>query len=107
MQEVADQLYKKWMQIKVIRKENGYSSTNLKVKVHKSPSTGELYFNLMHEEPSAKKFLGDALPSSEVRRRNAIARLRAFLRLNINGRPVTRSREARLSWPNLEIEIME
>jgi hypothetical protein len=42
-----------------------------------------------------------------VRRRNNINRIRAFLRLNINGRYVTRSRDAKLSWPNLEIEIME
>jgi len=74
--------------------------------VHQNPN-GELYFNIQHEEPSAKKKLGGALPSSEVRRRNNLNRIRAFLRLNINGRFVTRSRDAKLSWPNLEIEIME
>lgn len=45
IQEVADQLYRKWKEIKVIRKENNYSSTNIMVKVHKNPN-GELYFNL-------------------------------------------------------------
>lgn len=42
-----------------------------------------------------------------MRRRNNINNIRAFVRLNINGRFVTRSRDAKLSWPNLEIEIME
>jgi hypothetical protein len=46
------------------------------MKVHKSHSNtaassnmedhGELYFNLMHEEPSGKKFDGSALPNSEI-----------------------------------------
>ena len=76
------------------------------MKVHKS-ADGELYFNLMHEEPSSKMQNGTALPSSEVTRRNNAMRIRAFVRLIINGRYVSHSRKAFLRWPNLEIEIAE
>ena len=68
---------------------------------------GEFFFNLMHEEPSAKLFNGGALPSTEVSRRNNIVRIRAFIRLIINGHYVTRSKKAFLRWPNLELEVAE
>ncbi len=89
-----------------MRKKNEFSATNIKLKVHK-PENGELYFNLIHEEPSAKLYTGSALPISEVDRRNNAIRIRAYVRLIINGRYVTRSRKAFLRWPNLEIEITE
>lgn len=50
---------------------------------------------------------GAALPSSEVSRRNNAMRIRAFVRLVINGRYVSRTRKAFLKWPNFEIEIGE
>ena len=77
-----------------------------KLKVHKSED-GEFYFNLMHEEPSAKMYNGTALPSSEITRRNDVVKIRAFIRLIINGHYVTRSKKAFLRWPNLELEIAE
>lgn len=83
-----------------------FASTNVKLKVHKL-SNGELYFNLLHEEPSAKQVNGAALPSSEVSRRNSAVRVRAFIRLIINGRYVARSRKQFLKWPSLEIEVSE
>jgi hypothetical protein len=62
----------------------------------------------MHEEPSGKKFDGrSALPSSEVSRRNNAMKIRAYLRLIINGKYVSRSRKAFLTWPNFEIEVSE
>jgi hypothetical protein len=61
----------------------------------------------MHEEPSGKKFNGTALPSSEVNRRNSAMRVRAYCRLMINGKYVSRTRKAFLKWPNFEIEIGE
>jgi hypothetical protein len=61
----------------------------------------------MHEEPSAKMFTGTALPSSEISRRNDVVKIRAFIRLIINGHYVTRSKKAFLRWPNLELEIAE
>jgi hypothetical protein len=70
-------------------------------------NNGEFYFNLMHEEPSGKKFNGTALPSSEVNRRNNAMRVRAYVRLMINGKYVSRTRKAFLKWPNFEIEIGE
>lgn len=106
VQVLADVLYKKWKEIKELRKKNKFSSTNLKMKVHKGQA-GELYFNLMHEEPSAKQFDGTDLPSSEVSRRNDSIKIRAYVRLIINGVYVARSRKAFLKWPNLEIEIAE
>lgn len=77
------------------------------MRVHKNEDTGEYYFNLMHEEPSAKKFNGSALPSSEVSRRNNSMRIRAYVRLIINGKYVSRTKKAFLKWPNFEIEISE
>ena len=61
----------------------------------------------MHEEPSNKKFDGSSLPSSEISRRNSILRVRAYVRLIINGKYVSRTRKAFLKWPNFEIEIGE
>jgi hypothetical protein len=103
---MAEKLYQKWIEIKDLRKKNQYASTNLKLKVHKSDD-GEFFFNLMHEEPSSKMFNGTALPSSEISRRNDVIKIRAFIRLIINGHYVTRSKKAFLRWPNLELEIAE
>jgi len=114
---MAQKLYNKWKEIKEVRKTNGFSSTNVKMKVHKEEMldavnvgpdfNGEYYFNLMHEEPSGKKYNGTALPSSEVSRRNNAMRVRAYVRLVINGKYVSRTRKAFLKWPNFEIEIGE
>ena len=54
IQNMAEAVYKKWKDIKEVRKANQFASTNIKLKVHKSPVNDELYFNLMHEEPSSK-----------------------------------------------------
>lgn len=62
---------------------------------------------MMHEEPSGKKFDGSALPNSEVSRRNNAMKIRAYIRLIINGKYVSRTRKAFLKWPNFEIEVME
>lgn len=61
----------------------------------------------MHEEPSAKKFNGSVLPNSEVSRRNNVGRIRAYIRLIINGKYVARTRKAFLNWPNFEIDLSE
>jgi hypothetical protein len=106
VQGMAEKLYQKWLEIKELRKKNQYASTNLRLKVHKSDD-GEFFFNLMHEEPSSKMFNGTALPSSEISRRNDVIKIRAFIRLIINGHYVTRSKKAFLRWPNLELEIAE
>jgi hypothetical protein len=47
------------------------------------------------------------LPSSEVSRRNNMQRVRAYVRVIINGHYVTRSRKVFLRWPNLELDILE
>lgn len=79
----------------------------MRLKVHKLDN-GELYFNLIHEEPSAKMIkTGAALPHSEISRRNSAVRVRAYIRLIINGRYVARSRKQFMRWPNLEIDISE
>ena len=113
VQELALKVYGKWKQIKEIRKNRGFSSTNVKMKVHKQPvygggeGPGEFYFNLMHEEPSQKKYDSTSLPGSEITRRNNIQRVRAYVRLMINGKYVSRTKKAFLKWPNFEIEISE
>ena len=61
----------------------------------------------MHEEPSGKRIDGSALPGTEVSRRNDASKVRAYIRLIINGKYVSRTRKAFLKWPNFEIEIME
>jgi hypothetical protein len=93
--------------IKEVRAHNNYASSNVKLKVHKNGDTGEYYFNLMHEEPSGKKYNGTALPWSEIHRRNNAMRIRAYVRLIINGKYVSRTKKAFLKWPNFEIEVME
>ena len=103
---MAENVYKKWREIKELRKKNGFSSTNIKMNVHKGLND-ELYFNIVHEEPSSKQFGGAALPSSEVTRRNNTQRVRAYVRVIINGHYVTRSRKVFLRWPNLELDILE
>lgn len=47
IQDCADALYKKWLQIKEVRDKNEYSSTNVKLMVHQKDK-GELYFNIQH-----------------------------------------------------------
>jgi len=46
-------VYKKWKEIKELRKTNGFASTNFKMNVHKG-ANDELYFNIVHEEASSK-----------------------------------------------------
>jgi hypothetical protein len=75
--------------------------------VYKNDEMDEFYFNLMHEEPSSKKEQGGPLPSSEVSRRNNAKKIRAYARLIINGKYVSRTRKAFLNWPNFEIEVSE
>mmetsp|Transcript_38720 Transcript_38720/g.28605 ORF Transcript_38720/g.28605 Transcript_38720/m.28605 type:complete len:118 (+) Transcript_38720:126-479(+) len=104
---MANVVYQKWKEIKEIRNQNQYSSSNVKLKVFKNDHTGEFYFNLTHEQPSGKKFNGTALPSNEVNRRNSISRIRAYMRLIINGKYVARTRKAFLNWPSFEIDISE
>lgn len=99
-------MYKKWKQIKELRKTNQYQATNFKLQVQKGPA-GELYFQMKPDDPSFKLYNGTALPSSEVSRRNNIILIRAFVRLIINGKYVTRSRKALLKWPLLELDISE
>jgi len=79
----------------------------VKLKVFKNDQTEEFFFNLMHEEPSGKKYNGSALDRDEVSRRNSIARIRAYIRLIINGKYVARTRKAFLNWPNFEIDVSE
>jgi hypothetical protein len=69
LQFLAENVYNKWKEIKEVRKKNDYSATNIKMNVHKGLND-ELYFNIVHEEPSSKQYKGAALPSSEVTRRN-------------------------------------
>jgi hypothetical protein len=108
LQLLAQNVYRKWKEIKELRKTNGFASTNFKMNVHKGgPNNEELYFNIVHEEASSKQFNGSALPSAEVSRRNNMQRVRAYVRVIINGHYVTRSRKVFLRWPTLELDIME
>ena len=61
----------------------------------------------MHEEPSSKKLLGGALPSSEISRRNNAEKIKAYCRLIINGKFLCKTRKALVKWPNFEIDLME
>ena len=106
-QELATKLYKKWLEIKGIRNEKGFSATNVRLKVHKQRHTEDFDFNLLPEEPSSKMFNGSALTGREVSRRNKSMKIRAYVRLIINGKYVSRTRKAFVKWPNFEIEIME
>lgn len=88
--------------------QNGYSNyTTDNYDPTNTDSNTEFYFNLMHEEPSGKKYDGTALPNSEVSRRNNAMGVRAYVRLIINGKYVSRTRKVHVKWPNFEIEIGE
>lgn len=81
---MADLVVNKWNQIKELRLKNKYASSNVKLKVFMNDEIGEFYFNLMYEEPSAKKFDGTPLPNSEISRRGDAIKIRAYVRLIIN-----------------------
>lgn len=88
-----------------------FASTNVMLKIHKNEDSGEIYFNLTKEEPSGKldrgKNSGSALPHAEISRRNNAMNIRAYVRLKINGKFVSNTKKAKLSWPNFEIEVSE
>ena len=46
-------VYKKWKEIEELRKLNQFTSTNIKMNIHKG-ANDELYFNIVHEEASMK-----------------------------------------------------
>jgi hypothetical protein len=47
-------VYKKWKEIEDLRKQNQFTSTNIKMNIHKGGTNDELYFNIVHEETSMK-----------------------------------------------------
>ena len=107
IQDLADKLYRKWKDVKELRKKNQYMSTPWKLKVLKG-NNGELYFNLKNEQDVSKTLVnGNALPRSEEDRRSSAKSIRAYVRLIINGHYVARSRKQQMDWPSFEIDVAE
>ena len=58
IKELGGKIYRTWKELKQIRKDQGFKSTSVKLKVTEHELENgkkELYFHLYHEAPDTKK----------------------------------------------------
>lgn len=100
LQESADALYTKWLDLKALRAKQGVSHTTVKLAVKTVIENGrapEYDFYLQSENPT------DAVQPTEKSRRALISTTRVFIRILVNGVYVTRSTKQFLKWPTFEV----
>ena len=100
LQEMAQQLYTKWLDLKSIREKQAATYTSLKLGVKTVIEGGrmpEYDFYLQPDNPT------DIVSSAETSRRHLIASTRIFVRIIVNGMYVTRTTKKFLVWPNFEV----
>ena len=100
LQEMAENLYNRWQDLKAVRLKQGFSNTSLKLAVKTivtRDGTPEYDFYLQAESPT------DAVIAAEKSRRALIQATRVFLRIIVNGVYVARTTKRFISWPNFEV----
>ena len=111
IKELGGKIYRTWKELKQIRKDQGFKSTSVKLKVTEhelSPGKWELFFHLYHEAADTKKGT-KRLPLGESRWRTNIKGLRAKVTILVNGFKVssTFTKQAHINFPSFEVDIGE
>lgn len=100
LQEMAQNLYAKWLDLKTVREKQTVSNTPIKLGVKTIVEEGrmpEYDFYLQAENPT------DVVPASEKSRRVLVGSTRIFVRIIVNGIYVTRTTKRFIIWPNFEV----
>ena len=106
--KMAASMYSLWTAILAERERKSYSSTNLNMRVHQPrEENGEpidqmidlRYDNSITEESK--------LTGREKSRQKSIRALKVYAVLLINGRKVSKTNKAGISWPNFNFHIKE
>ena len=100
LQEMAERLYGKWLDLKTVRDKQHFASTSVKIGVKQIIENGrspEYDFYLQAENPT------DTVPSNENSRRLLIQSTRIFIRIIVNGVYVTRTTKRFLLWPSFDV----
>lgn len=100
LQDMAEMLYNKWLDLKNQRQKQGHSNTSIKLGVRTIILSGkppEYDFYLQSDNPA------DVINNNEKSRRLLIQATRIFVRIIVNGIYVTRTTKRFLTWPNFEV----
>ena len=105
LNEKANRLYNKWLEIKDKRRAQGYKGTTVKLNVIRFQDHGmdanayDYAFILTNEKED------DEIPKEERTRREKISNNSVFLKVYINGVFAFETRPVALTYPNYEVEI--
>jgi hypothetical protein len=109
LNEKANLLYNKWLELKMLRERQKYQSTSLKLnvirfpsKTQENPNIFDYAFVLSHSEPTNDEL---TLPKTEKDRRLKIKGLTFYLKIFVNDIFVAESKKYAVQWPNFEIDI--
>ena len=100
----ANLLYNKWLDLKKIRREQGFTGNPLKLNVirfnddEKDPNIYDYAFILTYNK-------GDELPREEINRRNKISKNLVYLKIYINGAFAFETKPSPMNYPNYDVEI--
>ena len=103
--EKANRLYNKWLELKDKRRAQGYKGTSVKLNVIRFQDHGidanayDYAFILTNEKED------NDLPKEEISRREKIINNSVFLKVYINGAFAFETRPVALSYPSYEVEI--
>ena len=103
--EKANRLYNKWLELKDKRRAQGYKGTSVKLNVIRFQDHGmdanayDYAFILTNEKED------NDLPKEEINRREKITNNSVFLKVYINGAFAFETRPVALSYPSYEVEI--
>ena len=103
--EKANRLYNKWLELKDKRRIQGYKGTSVKLNIIRFQDHGmdanayDYAFILTNEKED------NDLPKEEINRRERITNNFVFLKVYINGAFAFETRPVALSYPNYEVEI--
>jgi len=109
LNQKANLLYNKWKELKKLRENQKFQSTNFKISVlrfptnsNENPNIFDYAFILSNSEPTQDNKI---LPRVEIQRRQNIMKLKCYLKIFINNIFVADTKKYPLLWPNFEINM--
>ena len=109
LNEKANELYNKWLELKNIRTKQVYQSTNIRLNVLRFPTLHldnphifDYAFIMTYTEPTIDN---ERIGSKEVLRRKTVKDYKIFLKIYINDVFVVKSNTYLMKWPNFEVDI--
>ena len=103
----ANALYNKWLDLKTIRRTQGYQNTTLKLNIirfnsnNSNPNIFDYAFIITNPELENVQ----STPKDEINRRNKIKNYLIFIKVYINNVFAFQTKPCELQWPSYEVEI--